>query len=290
MGIIALIRKAMSSDAVHVKKGQLESEKLSYVEKERIMVQRMTAKDMLLFPELPYDLHCHLYKYDKPGAHAFAYMNLTGRNIKVAKSHLMTLEKIIESHRHIIPSMPKDIYLNVNAVIFHQYSKNYGYTRLMCTPKTFSGKLSARPLTLWYTSRQPAEPYMVCGQIVYSSAGYIENATANIYLRIRKPMIETGIGWWFTFVHNENSLILQQVKATLNDEIDCPVTTVYKSPSLIELERVRAQEEVDFKWLQENISDKCPKSLTGYRHMKTTNSKNYQAIVAKAKELGYKIT
>lgn len=44
-----------------------------------------------------------------------------------------------------------------------------------------------------------------------------------------------------------------------------------------------------FKWLQENLPSICPKSLSGFRRMRTTNSKNYQNLVAEAAKLGKKI-
>ena len=47
-----------------------------------------------------------------------------------------------------------------------------------------------------------------------------------------------------------------------------------------------AAEEKDFAWLQANLPDKCPKSISGFRRMKTQNTKNYQALQQVAAELG----
>lgn len=44
-----------------------------------------------------------------------------------------------------------------------------------------------------------------------------------------------------------------------------------------------------FKWLQENLPTLCPKSLTGFRRMRTMNTKNYQKIVVEAAKLGKEI-
>lgn len=41
-----------------------------------------------------------------------------------------------------------------------------------------------------------------------------------------------------------------------------------------------------FQWLQENLPALCPKSLSGFRRMRTTNSKNYQKLVAEAAKMG----
>ena len=61
------------------------------------------------------------------------------------------------------------------------------------------------------------------------------------------------------------------------------------SDSIIEDEIKRGNEARDFAWLQINIPEQCPKSLSGYRRMKTQNSKNYQFLKARAAELGRSI-
>lgn len=57
----------------------------------------------------------------------------------------------------------------------------------------------------------------------------------------------------------------------------------------IKAEIRRGQEQRDFEWLQTNIPDKCPKSVSSFRRMKTQNTKNYQALQALAAEQGRKI-
>lgn len=63
----------------------------------------------------------------------------------------------------------------------------------------------------------------------------------------------------------------------------------YYRDHMIEIEAVRGQEARDFAWLQTNLPDKCPKSLSGYRRMKNQNTKNYQALKQAAAELGREI-
>lgn len=55
------------------------------------------------------------------------------------------------------------------------------------------------------------------------------------------------------------------------------------------LEAQKKREEQDFHWLCMNFPDKCPKSVTGYRRMKTQNTKNYQTLKTLAAELGREI-
>lgn len=57
----------------------------------------------------------------------------------------------------------------------------------------------------------------------------------------------------------------------------------------IAFETQRGIDKRDYEWLQENLPDICPKSYSGYKRMKNGNTKNYQIIVAKAKEMGREI-
>ena len=229
MGIITRIKKAIMANGTATHKAQLRyvdtgeraisaqiyqkgNEKLSYADREKILVQCMTAEDMLLFPELPYDLRCPLQKYNNPNAHAFAYMDLTPTNIKVAKNHLMMLANLIEEHSSFIPNIPNDVCLDTSKVVFRPYSKNYGYTRLMCTPKTLSGKLSSRPLTLSYMSRIDSRPYEVLGEIKYSSSGEIVKASATIHLETSGPSPHQV--WMFSFMNVNGHLIISDVKSS----------------------------------------------------------------------------
>lgn len=58
---------------------------------------------------------------------------------------------------------------------------------------------------------------------------------------------------------------------------------------MIEVEAKRGQEQRDYIWLQSSFPDKCPKSITSYRRMKTQNTKNYQQLQQLAAEKGRKI-
>ena len=45
----------------------------------------------------------------------------------------------------------------------------------------------------------------------------------------------------------------------------------------------------ELQWITDNLPDIAPKSLSGYKRMKNSNSKNFQNIVNKAKEKGFEI-
>lgn len=55
---------------------------------------------------------------------------------------------------------------------------------------------------------------------------------------------------------------------------------------IIEAEIQRGNELRDFLWIQENLPEKCPKSISSYRRMKTQNTKNFQLLRQLAADLG----
>lgn len=262
---------------------------LTYADKERILVERMTGKDVQQFTAMPYDLNCPLRKYNEPGAHAFAYMDLTSKNIRVAKSELQKLNVVIDYAREKIPLIPKWARIDVDKIVFHNYSKDYGYTRLMCSPYTYGGKIERFPLTLFFISFQ--SKYLigveVNGKIKYSIDGRIALAKVNCWNRgsLERP----AGGWQYIFFDNEGDLTMREILSTIKpDEYGKP-TPIYKCPELLEEERQKEQDRQTLQWLQEKLPSIAPKSLSGFRRMRTTNSKNYQKIVEEAAKLGKQI-
>lgn len=59
--------------------------------------------------------------------------------------------------------------------------------------------------------------------------------------------------------------------------------------TIIEKDAERWQCKREFNWIQSNLPELCPKSLSGYRRMKSQNTKNYQKIKALAAEKGVKL-
>lgn len=59
--------------------------------------------------------------------------------------------------------------------------------------------------------------------------------------------------------------------------------------SMIEIEAKRGREQRDYLWIQANLPDKCPKTLSGFRRMKSQNSKNFQHLQQLAAEKGRNI-
>jgi HEPN domain-containing protein len=71
---------------------------------------------------------------------------------------------------------------------------------------------------------------------------------------------------------------LRSVEQIFSTSLDCDRE--------IEAEIRRGCEQRDFQWIQANYPDKCPKSVSSFRRMKTQNTKNYQVLQSLAAEQG----
>ena len=262
---------------------------LSSIDKERIMVQRMTAQDVLQFTNMPYNLNCPLEKHLEPNAHAAAYMDLTRENISIATAELQKLNVVIDFAKKKIPIIPNWARIDISRIAFGKYNQSYGYTHLICTPLTYTGKISKIPLSLYFVSKraQSGLGYEVNGEIKYYANGEIASARVNCWNRRSWEMAADG--WQYVFYDNDGDLTMREILSTIRPDAYGGPSSIYKCPQLIEEEHQREQDYKTYEWLQKNLPDICPKSASAFRTMKTRNSKNYQKIVDEAKKSGYTI-
>lgn len=252
-------------------------QKLSYADKERITVQRVTIQDMQQFSSMPYLWNSNIKKNTQPGSHAFAYMDLVGSNISVAKAEISTINDKIKSDSSLSRSIPKGLTIPIEDLVFKP-SKYYGHTRLMCTPFTYSGEISKHIASLSFMTDLSNESTSTHGDLFYSPNGNITKAIVCFWRR------KNGTIFYYDDVDGILTLSIVETP-TLGGS----PSVVYKGQHIIARETARAQHATDYKWIQRNLPDLCPKSISGYSRMKNQNTKNYQKIVQAAAEKGYTI-
>lgn len=277
MGIFDFFKRAQSHEPPPTAEHGSDPQKLTYAEKERILARRVTTKDIAQFIDMPFYLDCPVHLMDEPYGHAFAYMNLNEKNISVAKAELEQINARISADSRLSFRIPNGLSIPVEDLVFVP-SSEHGYTRLICTPYTFEGKISDIPLSLLFMTELHEKENSTHGTLHYGPDGQI--AKANIYFwRGYK-------GHFFTYETLEQSLVLSKVELTTISRTCHSSKVVYQDQYWTTLELAREKEALDFKWLQTNLSGKCPKSVGGFRQMKHANSKNFQALVAEAAKHG----
>lgn len=248
----------------------------SFVEKERIMVERVTTQDMLQFTNLPYQWTGEVRKFIQPNTHPFAYMDLTGKNVTIAKTELAKMNEQITADSALSRTIPKGCSIPIEKIVFKP-SKDYGYTRLMCTPFTFTGQISKYPASLSFMTNLQADN-TVHGDLFYGQDGYVKKAEIYFWRKSK--------GCFFYYDTADNRFALSRVEIP---DMQGQRKIVFRGAHVLAHEAQLLQEENDYAWLQKNLPDVCPKSLSGFRRMKNQNTKNYQQIVLSAANLGYKI-
>lgn len=250
---------------------------LSYADKERITVQRVTIQDMQQFSSMPYLWNSDIKKNTQPGSHAFAYMDLVGSNVFTAKEAISAMSNKIRSDSSLSKSIPKGLSIPIDDLVFKP-SKYYGHTRLMCTPFSYSGEISKHIASLSFMTDLSNESTSTHGELFYSPNGNITKAIVCFWRR------KNGTIFYYDDV--DGILTLSRVEIpTLGGS----PAVVYKGQHIIAREIARAQHATDYKWIQRNLPNLCPKSISGYSRMKNQNTKNYQKIVQAAAEKGYTI-
>lgn len=246
--------------------------KLSYADKERIMVERVTIDDMRQFTGIPYAWNTKVKKFIKPHGHPFAYIDLIGPNIAIAKQELDKMNEIIASCSKLSPVITKRLSIPVDKIVFTP-QEHFGHTRLMCTPRTVDGTPSRYPASLSFMTDLSNSTTATHGELFYSQDGNI--GKAEVFFD-RKSGLHS-----FYFCTVDGVLVLETFE---NDS-----GAIYEAPHILARRAQLEQETHDFAWLQENLPNQCPKSISGFRRMKTQNTKNYQALKQAAAEMGREI-
>lgn len=246
--------------------------KLSYADKERIMVHRVSIDDMRQFTDIPFAWNTAIKKYTAPGGHPFAYMDLIGPNIDIAKRELDKMNTVIAASSKLSPVITKRLSIPLDKIVFTP-QKHCGYTRLRCTPRTVDGTPSQYPVSLLFMTDLSSNASATHGELFYSQDGSI--GKAEVYFD-RKSGLHS-----FYFCTIDDALVLERFNNNSG--------AIYEAPHILARRAQLEQETHDFAWLQENLPDKCPKSLSGFRRMKTQNTKNYQALKQMASNMGRNI-
>lgn len=216
MGLLDFLTKRNSTTKVP----SSESETLTAVDKERIMVARVTTQDMVQFTSMPYHLDCEVKKSDAPQSHPFAYIDLDRKNISVAEAEMTKLNVYLAAAHLLCSKVPKNIGIPVKDIVYKP-PKNYGYTRLMCTPYTFTGKLSKFPLSLSFMTDLSKMDNSTHGKMHYGQDGRVQKAEVYCWRR--------GKGYFFYFKTEGRDLVISKIETADTSGIK---VEAYKRPSV----------------------------------------------------------
>lgn len=217
MGFFEFFRIKRIADKVsikHDKHTECQKNEISNIDKEMEMVRKVTTSDMLQFKMLPYDMFYPVHTFIKNGGHPFAYMDLSKINIMVARDELDKINEYIIQAKEYIPFLTSEFYIQIDKIIFEEYDYENGYTRLICSPYTYTGKVSKYPLMLSFMTRMDTDSYRATGELFYGVDGNIIKANVNIrngYV----DFVDEGVFWQFTFKTIGRTFLISQAKTNL---------------------------------------------------------------------------
>ena len=276
MGLLSSLKKIFSAQSPTpnepINIPASSEKKLTYTEKELLAVQRTTQDDVQQLKGFPYSWNRSIEKFIKPNGHPFVYMDIVGNNIAIAKSELEKVNCFIDRDKSLCKKIPASLKIPTSDIVFSR-SNDKGYTRLICSPVTYDGKSAKLPLSLSFMTDLERKD-TTHGDVYYNTEGKIQKADLYFWRR--------GNGYFLFYDTYEGEFVLARIE-------DANRTIVYKGKPLVDHEANLARTEKDYEWLQANIPDKCPKSISGYRRMKSQNTKNFQILKDLAAGLGRQI-
>lgn len=203
--------------------------KMSQIDKEKLMVEQATAQAMEQFSFLPFIFSGRELKKEYSG-HPTAFMNLDSQNIKAASIELEKLNEYIKESVGFSDLIPCNILIPIDEIEYKQYSKAHGYSKLICTPLTATGKQSKYPLKFLFMTRLDTESIYeskgskiivtpgdkTTGEIVYGLDGQPATAKVNFW--------RNGTGYFYEFKTVGRTFLIYKIKTTLNtDEKGLPM-------------------------------------------------------------------
>ena len=192
---------------------------VSAVDKEIALVEKVTIEDMRSFPNLPYSFDSAMRKMIQPNSHPFAYIDLNEHNQSIAKCSLCFIDGMIRDSRKLSKYISSSVRIPVNDIVFKQLNASYGYTRLICSPYTPTGKESKYPVSLSFMT-DLSKMDETHGEIFYLKSGEIGKAEVNIWTK--------GIGYFYKLKIIDGYLAISEIKSSaITDDRGLPIT-IYK--------------------------------------------------------------
>lgn len=190
----------------------------SPIDSEIELVNRISNADMEQFDMIPYHLEGPVKKYTKDGGHPFAYIEIDEINQRCAVIALSEINTYISQSKNYCPVIPHDLEIPIDQIKFSEYAPNYGYSRLMCTPYTSTGKISKYPLSLFFTTDLRKQNY-TSGELFYGRDGNIMKGKVNIW--------RDSVFFQYNFQTIGRSLVIKDIKSNLVQDEHGMATTIY---------------------------------------------------------------
>lgn len=163
-------------------------------------VKSISTFDMTQFCDIQYNLNHVVKHFISEGGHPFAYIDMDDLNQHIAKNDLRKIDVKIKQAVLKTNIVPRYVHIPIDDIVFSPISHDYGYTRIICTPYTPSGKISKFPIHLSFMTDLSKVGNETHGDLFYGKNGQVLKASVYIWIK--------GEGYFFKFKSNENGLFI----------------------------------------------------------------------------------
>lgn len=181
MGLFTFLKKKhmapnpQSPASIELYQPAIKAELIDH-DKQDVTVKLVTLEDMKQFKSLPFEWNSGIKKVTGPSTKPYAYMDIVGENVDIVVDELEDMNVELLCVHHLSPLIPVALQIPTWDVLIEP-RKQGSYSKIMCTPYTFTGKVSKYPASLYFTTDlHVADADTTHGELFYDRSGRIAKA------------------------------------------------------------------------------------------------------------------
>lgn len=194
---------------------------LSEHEKAELTVQRVSLQDMAQISALPYAWNSDIKKVIGPSTQPFAYMDIIESNVDVACEALGKVNAALHDAYALSSYLPCDLQIPIKDIQFTP-RENKSYSKIICTPHTFTGRIAKYPAHLTFMTDFPVDGDSTHGELYYGRSGNVEKA--NIYFW------RSHNGYFFYLSMLKGEFTVCKIESTVAADDNQVAAIIYKVP------------------------------------------------------------
>ena len=188
--------------------------------KKEITVQRVCIEDMQQFTCMPFAWNAEIQKVIGPSTQPYAFMDIVGSNLFAAQLALEQMNAyLLEANRHIYPAY-RIIKIPVDKIVFTP-SQNTSYSKIICTPYTYTKRISKFPASLFFNTAHGVDIDSTHGELFYDRNGNIGKAEIICWRKQR--------GFFFFYNTVNSELVLDRIETVAPRYANRDHTILYKN-------------------------------------------------------------
>ena len=190
-------------------------------DKKEVVVNAVTLEDMKQFSQLPFVWNSSIKKVIGPSTKPYAYMDIIDENVDVVVDELEDMNVELLCVHHLSPLIPIILQIPTWDVLIKP-QKQGSYSKIICTPHTFTGRISKYPASLYFTTAlNVAGADTTHGELHYDRSGRVAKAKICFW--------RSGVGYFVHFQMINEEITVSKIESTITmDDRGLP-SVIYKA-------------------------------------------------------------